>query len=64
MGIPLTSKDREGSWYVSFMQNGVNETAMLHQAKTMSVKRLYSRLGRIDEGDLQKIRDAFIKLYS
>ena len=64
MGIPLTSKEHEGSWYVSFMQNGIKETAMLHQARIMSVKKLYSRMGRIDEKDMSVIKGAFINLYS
>lgn len=63
MAIPLTSKEHAGSWYVTFSQNGILETAMLHQAKTMNVKRLYSRIGRIDDEDMKKIRQAFIELY-
>ena len=64
MAIPLTSKEHEGTWYVKFFQNGISETAMLHQAKTMSVKRLYSRIGKIDEDDMVRIRRAFAKLYT
>lgn len=63
MAIPLTSREHTGSWYVSFNQNGVLETAMLHQAKTMNVKRLYSRIGKIDDEDMKRIRKAFIELY-
>lgn len=64
MAIPLTSKEHSGTWYVPFMQNGVKETAMLHQAKAMSVKRLYSRMGEIDDEDMARVREAFIGLYS
>ena len=63
MAIPLTSKIHIGSWYVSFMQNKTRETAMLHQVKTMNVRRLYSRMGRIDESDLLRIKGAFARLY-
>ena len=63
MGIPLTSKEHSGTWYVNFLQNGISETAMLHQAKTMSVKRLYSRMGEIDDADMERIRKAFVELY-
>ena len=64
MAIPLTSKKHVGTWYVHFLQNGVRETATLSQARVMSVKRLYSRMGKIDENDRNRIRDAFLELYS
>lgn len=64
MAVPLTSKEHIGSWYVNFVQNGKNQTAVLSDARIMSIKRLYSRLGKVDESDMQKIRQAFIELYS
>ena len=64
MAVPLTTKNHEGSWYVPFMQNNVREVAVIGQAKVMSVKRLYSRIGKIDDSDMRKVREAFIKLYS
>lgn len=64
MAIPLTSQKHEGSWYVSFRQNGVDEVAIVGQAKVMSVKRLYARIGKIDEMDYKRIREAFLELYS
>lgn len=64
MAIPLTSKMHEGSWYVQFRQGDVTETALVGQARVMSVKRLYSRMGEVDEADLKRIEEAFLKLYS
>ena len=64
MGIPLTSQAREGSWFVPFVHNGVNEVAIVGQAKVMSVKRLYSRMGEIDQSDMKKVRKAFLRLYA
>ena len=64
MAVPLTSKEHIGSWYVNFVQNGKNQTAVLSDARIMSIKRLYSRLGKVDESDMQNIRQAFIELYS
>ena len=64
MGIPLTSKNREGSWYVPFTHKGIKEVAIVGQAKIMSVKRLYTRMGEIDQNDMIRIRDAFANLYT
>ena len=64
MAIPLTSQDHVGSWYVEFAQNGKRQIAVLSVAKNMSIKRLYSRVGKIDDEDMRKIRDAFVRLYS
>ena len=64
MAVPLTTKNHTGSWYVSFAQNNIKETAVIGQAKVMSVKRLYSRIGKIDDNDMREVREAFMKLYS
>ena len=63
MAVPLTSKPKEGSWYVSFEFLGVIETAVVGQARVMSVSRLYDRMGRLPESDLQRVKDGFHKLY-
>lgn len=63
MAIPLTSQPHEGSWYVSFMQNGRTEIAVVGDAKIMSVKRLYRMIGRIDDADYDRIRAGFVNLY-
>lgn len=63
VGIPLTSKEHNGSWYVSFEFKGRHETAILAQVRNFSVFRLYDKMGRIAENDMAKIRQAFIELY-
>lgn len=63
MGVPLTSQPHEGSWYVPFMFRGRVEIAVLAQAKSMSVCRLYSRMGQVPEDDLELVRRRFVTLY-
>ncbi len=46
------------------MQNGKLQTAVLSDIKVMSIKRLYSRIGKIDDQDMLIIRGAFTELYS
>ena len=39
MGVPLTSKEHTGNWYVSFEFKNKKEIAVLAQAETISVSR-------------------------
>jgi mRNA interferase MazF len=63
-GIPTTTKEREGSWYVSFLHQGIVETALLSQAKMFSYKRLDRKMGSLDETDFKKVKEAFMRLFS
>ncbi len=63
MGIPLTSQSHEGDWYVPFIFQGKISTAVLAQARTCSVLRLYCRMGTLSESDFGLVVDGFNKLY-
>ena len=63
LGIPVTTKKRTGSWYVSFSHKGIQETAMLSQARTVSYKRLDRKMGRLDDTDFRTIKEAYIRLF-
>lgn len=63
VAIPLTSQPHEGSWYIHFMQNGKKQTAVVGDAKTMSTKRLYRMIGKIDDADYERVKAGFLKLY-
>lgn len=63
-GIPTTTQKKEGSWYVSFVHQGVNETAVLSQARMFSYKRLHSKIGTLDDADLKKIKEAYARLFT
>lgn len=61
--VPTTTKNAEGSWYVNFSQKGKSMNACLHQARTIDYRRLFSKLGELDDMDFAKIGSAFHKLY-
>lgn len=63
MGIPLTSQEKTGSWYIEFIFLGKKEFAAICQARVMSVSRLYSKIGQIPKTDLEKVKAGFMKLY-
>lgn len=63
MGIPLTSRKHEGTWYIKFCFKSIDEYAVLSQAKTISVFRLYKKMGEVSALDLESIRLGFKTLY-
>lgn len=62
LGVPLTSQAHEGSWYVGFRFLKKDSWAVLVQARTFSVSRLYDRLGTLPESDLELVRTRLIGL--
>ena len=62
--IPTTTKERIGSWYVPFTQGETNMVACLQQIRTVDYRRLSSKLGTLDNKDLESIKSGFRKLYS
>lgn len=63
LGVPLTSQEHEGSWYVHFDFRGRMQTAVLAQAKVMSALRLYDKMGQLPMSDLELVREGFRALY-
>lgn len=63
MGIPLTSKVHDGSWYAKFYFKDREQYAALAQARVVSVFRLYRKIGEADSRDVFIVREGFRRLY-
>ena len=63
LGIPLTSKLKFGSWYVSVAHNGIIRTAILAQARALDSRRLIRKMGRVSDNEFKKIKERFIDFY-
>jgi len=61
--IPTTTQVRVGSWYVPFKQKERTMVACLHQARAIDYRRLSSRMTKLDDDDLSRIREGFATLY-
>ncbi len=61
--IPTTSQQKNGSWYIGFMQHGKPMTACLHQARAIDHRRISSKLGTLDDSDYQAVKAGFKILY-
>ncbi len=62
VGIPLTSKKHEGSWYVCFKFKKRLQTAVVSQVENISVYRLYSKIGRVPNSDLELVKEGLMRL--
>ena len=63
MGIPLSTQEHNGSWYVNFRFQSKMVYAALSQAKVFSTARLYNRLGQVAEDDMEMVKEGFRNLY-
>jgi mRNA interferase MazF len=63
LGIPLSTKDRSGSWYVKISFQGKESTVNLSQIRAFSASRMYDKMGELEDNDRVKIKDGFLRLY-
>ncbi len=63
LGIPMTTQTKSGNWYVSVRQSGKDAVVNLSQARVLSFKRMYSKIGELDDADCFLVYEAFLKLY-
>ncbi len=62
-GFPMTSKDKEGSWYVPITQSGKKSVVIISQGRYFDYRRLYTRIGKLDETDYARIKESFLLLH-
>ena len=55
--LPLTSKSRQGTWFVDITFQGYTKTVLLYQIKMMCTKRFQRRLAVLDETDFKKVKE-------
>jgi mRNA interferase MazF len=60
--IPVTTQIRDGTWYVTFKHRGKMMTACLHHTRSMDYRRLFSKIGELDDADFKRIKEGFQRL--
>jgi hypothetical protein len=63
-GIPLTSKLKEGSWYVPFKQEGKENRAVLSQMRIFDSRRIFTKLGTMDGEDWERLKQKFKEFFT
>ena len=62
-GLPITSRENIGSWYIPIELPGRSRLAMLHQARIFDRKRMLERMGALKEAEFEAIQATFCKFY-
>ena len=63
LAIPLTTKIKEGTWYVPFTHLDVESVAVLSQVRVLSSKRLLEKHSELTTNEFQAVREGFFLLY-
>lgn len=61
--IPITTKIKQGSWFVSISYKRKEEVAILSQIRVISYKRLQHKVGKLGSLEMEMIRNNFRNLY-
>jgi mRNA interferase MazF len=59
IGLPMTSKKKEGKYYFPFFLHGKESSVILSQVRSLSSKRLIRRLGKISNKHFSDLEQAF-----
>lgn len=56
IGIPLSSKKKNGTWFCEITFQKETKTALLYQIRNFNKKRFQRKLGELDKGDVLNIK--------
>jgi mRNA-degrading endonuclease toxin of MazEF toxin-antitoxin module len=62
IGIPLSSKEKNGSWFVDVSINNQKRCVLLYQIRMFSTNRFESRLATLDDNDFKKVKEKLEQL--
>lgn len=54
--VPLTTQQKEGTWYVNYEHKGIKAPACVSQVRAIDTKRLIMKIGNIDLKDFINIK--------
>lgn len=57
VGIPLSSKKKDGTWFCEITVRGEKRYALLYQIRMFSINRFQRRLAFLDDADFKKVKE-------
>ncbi len=63
-GIPLTTQQKTGNWYVPVAHGEKKRMAILNQVRVLDAKRLIKKIGMLSAGNFREIIEAFLAFYN
>lgn len=64
LGIPLSTQIKKGSWYVEIFFREQKHVVTLSQVRVLSSFRMYDIMGSLEDKEIAKIKNGFLRLYS
>lgn len=64
LGLPLTTKQKNGTWYVPIDFHDKSQTVILSQGRAFDYRRFKEKMGQLDEKDVLKIKQAYSRLHA
>ena len=58
--VPLTSKEKLGSWYVSITHSGKNNTVVVSQVRHLDYRRLDKKMATLDAADFRRVLNGLL----
>lgn len=62
LGLPMTSKKKEGKFYHTLHLHDVDRSAILSQIRVLSGQRLIRRLGKLSDKQFAVLENAFVQM--
>lgn len=63
-GLPLSTKNKVGSWYSPIYFMGKSQIVILSQCRVFDYKRLKERVGELEIVEVSKIRERYFALHT
>lgn len=63
LGLPLTTKNKSGSWYHSILFKNTRQTIVLSQGRTLDYRRLKEKMGEVGKTEIEQIRKSYADLH-
>jgi mRNA interferase MazF len=64
LGIPLTSQQKSGPWYLPIHCADIDSCVILNQARSFDAKRLMGRMATLTDAEFAPIKQKFLEIYS
>jgi len=56
IGLPLSSKEKSGSWFADILINNQKRCVLLYQIRMFSTNRFESRMATLDDTDFKSVK--------
>jgi len=62
LGIPMSTKVKDNRYYIQVSVQDEIVSVLISQIRVFSAKRIQDKLGELDKGDFEKVKDEVVKM--